>query len=107
MAKRITFTYDGKDYTLEFNRRTVKQMETEGFVARELADKPNTVVPMLISGAFKMHHPFMKQKDVEEIWDSLPDKYSLLEELVEMYNEPVEALMNEPTKGNVVWTVSK
>lgn len=33
MAKQIVFTYEDKEYTLEFTRRTVKQMEDEGFVA--------------------------------------------------------------------------
>ena len=32
MAKTINFTYEGKDYTLEFTRRTIRQMEDEGFV---------------------------------------------------------------------------
>lgn len=27
MAKQIIFTFEDKEYTLEFNRRTVKQME--------------------------------------------------------------------------------
>ena len=27
MAKQIVFTYEDKEYTLEFTRRTVKQME--------------------------------------------------------------------------------
>ena len=34
MAKQIVFTYEDKEYTLEFTRRTVKQMEDEGFVAQ-------------------------------------------------------------------------
>ena len=33
MAKQLIFTYDGKDYTLEFTRRTVAEMEKKGFIA--------------------------------------------------------------------------
>ena len=32
MAKQITFNFEGNDYVLEYTRRTVKQMEAEGFV---------------------------------------------------------------------------
>ena len=39
MAKQIQFTYNDKDYTLEYTRRTIKQMEDEGFVARDIDDK--------------------------------------------------------------------
>lgn len=41
MAKQIVFTYEDKEYTLEFTRRTVKQMEDEGFVAQDIDRKPN------------------------------------------------------------------
>ena len=30
MAKQLNFEYKGKEYTLEFTRETVKQMEREG-----------------------------------------------------------------------------
>lgn len=40
MAKQIVFTYEDKEYTLEFTRRTVKQMEDEGFVAQDIDRKP-------------------------------------------------------------------
>ena len=31
MAKQIKFSYKDKEYTLEFTRKTVSQMEDEGF----------------------------------------------------------------------------
>ena len=33
MAKQLNFTYKDKEYTLEFTRRTVSEMEKKGFVA--------------------------------------------------------------------------
>ena len=33
MAKQLTFSYNGKDYVLEFTRNTVRQMESGGFIA--------------------------------------------------------------------------
>ncbi len=47
MAKQIVFTYEDKEYTLEFTRRTVKQMEDEGFVAQDIDRKPMTLLPAL------------------------------------------------------------
>ena len=50
MAKQIVFTYEDKEYTLEFTRRTVKQMEDEGFVAQDIDRKPMTLLPALFAG---------------------------------------------------------
>ena len=45
MAKQIIFTWEDKEYTLEYTRRTVKQMEDEGFVARDIDSKPMPCSP--------------------------------------------------------------
>ena len=74
MAKQIIFTYDGKDYTLEYTRRTITQMEDEGFVARNIDDKPMTLLPSLFAGAFKAHHRFVKQDVIDEIYAHMPNK---------------------------------
>lgn len=105
MAKQIQFTYNDKDYTLEYTRRTIKQMEDEGFVARDIDDKPMTLLPALFSGAFKAHHRFTKQAEIDEIYAHMPNKDKLIERLAEMYNEPIMSLMEEPedTAKNVEW----
>ena len=109
MAKQIIFSHDGKEYTLEFTRRTIKQMEDEGFVARNIDDRPMTLLPALFAGAFKAHHRFVKQDVIERIYARLPRKDELIQKLVEMYNEPILALMDEPEQhegdeGNMDWT---
>ena len=80
MAKQIIFSYEGKDYTLEYTRRTIQQMEAEGFVA----------------------------EDIDKIFAGMPDKESLIGKLAEMYNEPIMSLMDEPDEktGNVEWVTS-
>ena len=40
MAKQIIFTFEDKEYTLEFTRRTVKQMEDEALLPRRLTPAP-------------------------------------------------------------------
>lgn len=107
MAKQITFTYDGKDYTLEFTRRTVQMLEDEGFDPREVESKPMSRLPQLFAGAFKAHHRFVSQDTIDEIYSTLPNKSALMSRLGEMYSEPLNALLEEPTEeGKVNWTVT-
>jgi len=108
MAKQIIFSYEGKEYTLEYTRRTIKQMEDEGFVARNIDDRPMTLLPALFAGAFKAHHRFVKPEVIDEIYANMPNKDKLIEKLAEMYNEPIISLMQEPedTAKNVDWMAS-
>ncbi len=104
MAKQIHFTYDDKEYTLEFTRRTVKQMEDEGFIVRDIDVRPMTLLPALFAGAFKAHHRFVRQEVIDQIYDAMPDKEALIGKLADMYNEPLISLMDEPDEGkNVDW----
>ena len=105
MAKTLNFEYKGKDYTLEYTRETIKQMEREGFIAENVVTKPMTTLPKLFAGAFKAHHKFdAKQKLIEEMFDLFTNKGALLEKLVEMYRDPLEALMDDENidEGNAI-----
>lgn len=108
MAKQLTFTYDGKDYTLEFTRRTVAEMEKKGFIASDITDKPMTTLPALFAGTFLAHHRFVKEDIINDIYSKLTKKEDLIGKLAEMYNEPILALVEEPEKaeGNLDWTAT-
>ena len=108
MAKKINFSYEGKDYTLEYTRATVKQMEDSGFDIQAVGERPYTMIMALFSGAFRANHKFIKRDKVEEIYKNMPNKELLIEKLVEMYNEPLETLMEEPEDSakKVTWEVS-
>lgn len=108
MAKQLTFTYDGNDYTLEFTRRTVAEMEKKGFIASHITDKPMTTLPALFAGAFLAHHRFVKEDIINDIYSKLTKKENLIGKLAEMYNEPILALVEEPEKaeGNLDWTAT-
>lgn len=108
MAKQLNFTYDGKDYTLEFTRRTVAEMEKKGFIASDITEKPMTTLPALFAGAFLAHHRFVKEDVINDIYSKLTKKEDLIGKLAEMYNEPIMALVEEPEedKGNVNWTAT-
>lgn len=108
MAKQIKLTYEGREYILEFTRRTVARMERNGFIAADAETKPMTTLPALFKGAFLAHHPFVKDDVINSIYDKMPNKEKLIGTLVEMYSEPIQALMEDPedSEGNVEWTVT-
>ena len=108
MSKQLNFKYNGTEYTLEFTRRTVEQMEKEGFVAEDLKTKPVSMLPTLFAGAFKAHHRFLKPDVIDEIFSKMTNKADLIGKLAEMYNEPIMALIDEPAESseNLTWTQS-
>jgi hypothetical protein len=105
MGKQLNFEYKGKEYTLEFTRESIKQMEREGFVAGDVVTKPMLTLPKLFAGAFKAHHKFdIKQKTIDEIFELFKNKSALVEKLAEMYSEPIETLMDDENidEGNAI-----
>lgn len=108
MSKQLSFTYDDKEYCLEFTRKSVEQMERSGFKASDITDKPMTVLPALFAGSFLANHRFTKQEVIDKIFSKMTNKGELISKLSEMYNEPIMSLVDEPdeNEGNVSWTAS-
>lgn len=104
--KQLKFTFEGKDYTLEFTRKTVEQMERNGFVADAITEKPMSTLPTLFAGAFLANHRFERKEVVDKIFDTMSNKGELIAKLVEMYNDTFLTLLDEPAEGNVEWTTS-
>lgn len=106
-AKTIKFTYNNREYTLEFSRRSARAVEQAGFNADELTTKPNVMIPILFAGAFQMHHRNTRQDITDEIYAHMTNREELVKQLLIMYNETVESLLNEPeegAEGNVSWS---
>ncbi len=109
MAKQLTINdpVSGVTYTLEFTRKTIELMEKNGFVAADMEGKPMTLLPALFAGAFLAHHRFVKRDVIDAIYAKLNHKDELIGALVEMYNEPLMALLDEPEQendeGNLSW----
>lgn len=109
MAKQLTINdpVSGVTYTLEFTRKTIELMEKNGFVAADMERKPMTLLPALFAGAFLAHHRFVKRDVIDAIYAKLSHKDELIGALVEMYNEPLMALLDEPEQendeGNLSW----
>jgi hypothetical protein len=108
MNKQLKFTYQDRDYCLEFTRKSVETMERNGFVASDITDKPMTVLPALFKGAFLANHRFVKADVIDDIFSKMTNKAELIGKLSEMYNEPIMALVEDPgeSEGNVDWTAS-
>lgn len=106
--KQITFSYEGQNYTLEYTRDTVVQMESRGLSREELENHPMNAIPELFYGAFLAHHRYIGQKKTDEILKKMPNKQELLGTLYEMYLEPINALFSDPeeSEGNVSWEIS-
>lgn len=116
MATKITVNYKNEEYTLEYTRSTARAVEQMGFKNDELADKPVTMIPLLVYGAFMRHHRNLKQKEIDEIYDNIIGKVGkegeegFIAVLREMYAETANTLMedNVVDEGNAAtWKVTK
>ena len=104
---KISLTYEKKEYVLEYNRQSVKTMESQGFVLEELTKKPMTMIPMLFQGAFIKNHRGIKRNLMDEIFDGIEDKTALMEALMEMYTETLGFLTEGSGEGNATWAMTK
>ena len=101
MAKQLVFTYDGKDYVLEFTRNSIRQMEKQGFDANKAEAAPMTAAYSLFSGAFIAHHRNTDSRKIDEIFGKIGDLSEWATDLLEMYKDTFEAT-DEPDKGEIV-----
>ena len=115
MATKITVTYNKIDYILEYSRNAVKQMEQQGFVLDQIGDKPMSMIPLLVYGAFMKHNKGIKRSLVDEIYEHITDKVGddesgFIQTLLQMYSETVNTLTDSVSteEGNAaVWKVTK
>ena len=93
---------DGREYTLEFNRESVKFAESRGFDINELTKFPMTRLPELFYYAFRMHHRNVSRAETDRILldelGGLPQ--GMFERLGELYGAPFQALSREATDGD-------
>lgn len=104
MATQINFTYDGTEYTLEFNRDSVKTLEKKyDFSVNDLSRYQFSGIPDLFYCAFLMHHGNVKRSVTDEIWDSIAEKEELLGVLGEMYLGAINSLSGgDEVKGKAI-----
>ena len=91
----------GDEYTLEFNRETIRFAEQRGFDIADVSRFPMTKLPELFFYAFRMHHKNVSKEKTDRIlFDDLggmPD--GMAERLGVLYSAPFDALNNESGKA--------
>lgn len=108
MSKQLRFSYNGTEYVLEYTRKSVEQMERQGFIASDINEKPMSTLPKLFAGAFKANHPYVSNSVIDTLFAKMTNRHELIAKLAEMYNEPIMTLIEEPeeNEGNLNWTAS-
>ena len=108
MAKKIDLkAADGRVYTLEYDRDSCAMLSRKGFKPEKIKDNYVVEVPLLIQGAFVKNHADLSMDEIMEIWKDVKGKQELLKVLMEMYSEPIAALIAEPSDDvkNATWEV--
>ena len=87
---------NGIDYTLEFNRETIRFAEARGFDIDDVQKYPMSKLPELFFYAFRMHHKNVSREKTDRIlFDDLGGMPSgMAERLGALYAAPFEALTN-------------
>ena len=107
MNTKITLSYEGVNYTLEYDRMSIKRIESEGFEMEKFASQPMTMVEIVFRGAFYKNYRNMKQAQIDEIYKHSKNKEGLVQKLSDMINECYESLLVDPNddEGNATWEV--
>ncbi len=91
----------GVDYTLEFNRDTVRFAEARGFDIDDVGKFPLTKLPELFFYAFRMHHPNIARANTDKILfedlGGVPE--GMVERLGVLYAVPLKALSSKENKA--------
>jgi hypothetical protein len=100
---------NGMEYTLEFNRESIRFAEARGFDIDDVGKYPMTKIPELFFYAFRMHHKNISREKTDRILfedlGGLPE--GAAERLGALYSAPFEALSSnkDGKKGNPKMTV--
>ncbi len=98
----ITDPDNGREYTLEFSRKTVAKTEDAGLDVNRLDAASMTMIPLMFWGAFLMHHPHMNKEQTDKIlFDGLGGlKPEELEHLGKLYAAPFQTLIVKEDEEN-------
>ena len=103
---KITFEYEGKNYTLEYTADSLKKMERGGFDFSKMGERLLTCTEDLFYGAFLANHPDTTQETATAIYNAMAsesDNESLANALDAMVAEAIESITNK--QGNLRWKV--
>ncbi len=98
----ITDPDEGREYTLEFSRKTVAKTEQAGLDVNSMESKSMTMIPLMFWGAFLMHHPHMTREQTDKIlFDGLGGlNENEMAYLGKLYAAPFQTLIASEDKEN-------
>ena len=89
-----------KEYTLEFDRDSVRFAESRNFKIEDVDDYSMTKVPEFFWYAFRMHHKSVSLGQAEEILREIGGmNEAVAKRLIELWVQTYESLGNEETKN--------
>lgn len=105
MDNSIKFTYKKKKYELNFTRRTVAEMEENGFTIESIEkveSVPMSTIMKLYDGSFLAFHRDIDEQTRDEIFDEVfsVNAQGLIEILSALYKLTYTTLMSEENEGN-------
>lgn len=99
----IEVTYEGKSYRFGITRQAAVLLEQDGFVAEQIAERPNLMIPKLVYHAATAYNPGIKRRLVDEIFEELSGKDDFVVALLEDYNKASAALLENKDQGKATW----
>ena len=105
MSKKIEFQYENQNYCLEYDRKSVKILEQQGFDYNEFIKKPMSMGDLVFQGAFLKNHRNIKIAKIDEIFKHMNDKDGLIMTLLEMIQDTYETLYSNDEEKNTEWKV--
>ena len=91
---------NSREYTLEFDRDSVRFAESRGFKLEDVDTYSMTKVPEFFWYAFRMHHKSVALNQAEEILREIGGiNESIAKRLVELWVQTYDSLGNEETKN--------
>lgn len=82
--------FEGREFTLDYTRKTVVKAERAGLDVQAMDSKPMTMIYLMFWGAFQAHHPQMTQEQTDKILD---EQFGGIEGLSAVKNDEGETLM--------------
>ena len=91
---------NNREYTLEFDRDSVRFAESRGFKLEDVDEYVMTKVPEFFWYAFRMHHKSVAMNQAEEILKEIGGlNEAIAKRLVELYVQTYNSLGSEETKN--------
>lgn len=109
MPKQLTFSFEGRDYTLEYSARTCELAFTKYDLRIDDGAAAVFRLPTLFKCALLKNHADVSSALVDRMLAALGNKAELAGKLAEMYLAPATELLkeNESDSGNAIsWSAN-